>query len=235
MYLCWLLGFEFSARTLTVFCSARRALQNVHGALARRGRTEAASGRQPPDRVGIYRTLKLGASLLPTGDGGHQLNVTESNAHKTASIFGMTRTTMPRAISLRINAYIQAANLQAGDYLFYAGTDASKPLHPSSWTYLVKSCFKRHSVGHVPLAPKELRSAFITHLKSQECGADSEVLKAAATAMRHSSKTQSSAAYDKNENDKSIAAAARFAETYAARFSKAASSSAARGSTAAAS
>ena len=182
---------------------------------------------QPPDRVGVYRTLQLGTSLLPTVDGGYQLNVAESNAHKTASIFGMTRTTMPRAVSLRINAYAVKGNLQTGDYLFYAGTDASKPLAPSSWTFVVKACFRRHSARGVPLAPKELRSAFITHLKSGECGADSEVLKAAATAMRHSSKTQSSAAYDKNENNESIAAAVRFAESYATRFSNAATSSSA--------
>ena len=40
--------------------------------------------------------------------------------------------------------------------------------------------------------------------------------------MRHSSKTQRSHAYDKNENDESIAAAVRFAERYASRFSSAA-------------
>lgn len=182
---------------------------------------------QPPDRVGIYRTLNLGASLLPTADGGYQLNVAEPGAHKTISVFGKTRTTMPRAVCQRISAYVEAANLQAGMYLFYTGNDASKPLVPSSWTTLVKACFKRHSARRVPLAPKELRSAFITHLKSEECGADGEVLRAAAIAMRHSSKTQASAAYDKNENDKSIAAAARFAESYAARFSPASSSSAA--------
>ena len=100
-------------------------------------------------------------------------------------------------------------------------------LAPSSWTTLVKACFKRHSPGCVPLAPKELRSAFITHLRSGESGADGEVLKAAALAMRHSSKTAASAAYDKNEQDKNVAAAVRFAEDYAARFSPAASSSAA--------
>ena len=76
----------------------------------------------------------------------------------------------------------------------------------------MKSCFRRHSAARVPLAPKELRSAFITHLRSEEAGADSETLKAAAKLMRHSSKTQASAAYDKNENDKEVAAAIRFAE-----------------------
>ena len=43
--------------------------------------------------------------------------------------------------------------------------------------------------------------------------------------MRHSSKTQASHAYDKNENDKTIAAAVQLAEEYASRFSGVAFSS----------
>ena len=50
------------------------------------------------------------------------------------------------------------------------------------------------------------------------------VLKAAATAMRHSSKTQASHAYSKGgQHNKNIEAAARVALDYAARFSAAAS------------
>jgi hypothetical protein len=83
--------------------------------------------------------------------------------------------------------------------------------------------FKAHSVRGVALAPKELRAAFVTFLKSNECPSDT--LKAAARAMRHSSKMQASHAYDKGLNDKDIAAAVRVAEVYASRFSGAASSS----------
>ena len=44
------------------------------------------------------------------------------------------------------------------------GADASKPLGAPQWTKLVKAVFKAHA--GVPLAPKELRSSFITFLRS---------------------------------------------------------------------
>ena len=75
----------------------------------------------------------------------------------------------------------------------------------------------------MPLPPKEFRAAFITWLKEGE-HADA-TLKAAAIAMRHSSKTQASSAYHKGKHDKVIAAAMRVAEAYAQRFSPTAASS----------
>ena len=68
----------------------------------------------------------------------------------------------------------------------------------------------------VPVAPKELRAAFVTHLKSSEN--DDRVLKAAAVAMRHSSKVQDSAAYNKDKHDRLVSAAVKAAEKYASRF-----------------
>ena len=156
----------------------------------------------------------------PTGDGGYRIDIKTPTAHKTAPVFGATRTTLPRVVSERIKAYATAAKLSNGMYLFYAGTDASQPLEPYAWTRLVKSCFKRHSHRKVPLAPKELRASFVTFLKSGEHS--DATLKAAATAMRHSSKTQASAAYDKGGHDKTIASAMRVCTSYAARFSAAA-------------
>lgn len=59
-------------------------------------------------------------------------------------------------------------------------------------------------------------AAFITFLKS---GNHSEaVARSAAVAMRHDSKMQSSAAYDKGKHDRTVAAAQRAAEQYARRF-----------------
>jgi hypothetical protein len=72
----------------------------------------------------------------------------------------------------------------------------------------------------VPLAPKELRASFVTFLKSNNH--NDATLKAAATAMRHNSTMQRSSAYHKGQNDKTIEAAVRVAEAYAARFSAAA-------------
>ena len=112
---------------------------------------------QPPDRVRLMRTLRLGTSLKRAGEGLFQLNVASPAAHKTAAFFGATRTTLPTAICKRITAYINAAGLEDGDFLFYARDDASESLKPPAWTRLVKACFKRHSAHKVALAPKELR------------------------------------------------------------------------------
>ena len=53
---------------------------------------------------------------------------------------------------------------------------------------------------------------------------ETEALKAAAIAMRHSSKTQASAAYDKGASDKRVSAAMKVAAEYSARFSTSSSS-----------
>ena len=132
---------------------------------------------QPPDRVGVLRKLQLGGSLIPAGDAVYKLNIATPDAHKTAAAFGPTLTTMSRAVGVRIKAYIEAAGLKHGHFLFYEGDDASKALEPYAWTRLVKRVFKAHSVRGVALAPKELRAAFVTFLKSNECPSDT--LKAA--------------------------------------------------------
>ena len=56
----------------------------------------------------------------------------------------------------------------------------------------------------------------VTFLKSENH--DDSTLRSAATAMRHSSKTQSSGAYDKEHLDRRVEAALRVTERYAARF-----------------
>ena len=53
---------------------------------------------------------------------------------------------------------------------------------------------------------------------------ETEALKAAAIAMRHSSKTQASAAYDKGASDKRVSAAMKVAAEYSARFCASSSS-----------
>ena len=53
---------------------------------------------------------------------------------------------------------------------------------------------------------------------------ETEALKAAAIAMRHSSKMQASAAYDKGASDKRVSAAMKVAAEYSARFSASSSS-----------
>ena len=84
----------------------------------------------------------------------------------------------------------------------------------STWTDRVKAIFARH--GDVALCPKDARSSFITFLRSGDH--DDETVKAAAIAMRHSSKTQASAAYDKGSSDRRVSAAMKVAADYSAKF-----------------
>ena len=141
-----------------------------------------------------------------------------------------------------IHTYIvlkTAALVPDSDFLFPSAADPSKPLSPSAWTRLVKAVWKRHS--GVPLCPKasrcdfkrshsslsvllhathpnpqDLRSSFITWLKS---GTHSDkTLRSAAAAMRHSSKMQASAAYDKEGSNRLVAAAVTAASAYAGTF-----------------
>ena len=172
----------------------------------------------PPDRVGVVRCLQLGVTLQREA-GGYVLDLSQPNAHKTSAVFGPSRTTMGAAVVKWIDAYLDLCDKVHGAtddrrYLFPADDCATAPLTPTAWTRLVKACFQRHA--GVPLAPKDVRASFITFLKSDDHGNDT--LKAAAIAMRHSSKTQSSAAYTKDQSDRLVAAAVRVAEAYAAQF-----------------
>ena len=85
----------------------------------------------------------------------------------------------------------------------------------------MKAIFARH--GDVALCPKDARSSFITFLRSGEH--DDDAVKAAAIAMRHSSKTQASAAYDKGACDRRVSAAMKVAADYSAKFTSGAASS----------
>ena len=69
----------------------------------------------------------------------------------------------------------------------FTGADATAALGAPQWTKLVKAVFKRHA--GVPLAPKDLRSSFVTFLLSAE-NTDEQLKKAVALAMRHSAEQQ---------------------------------------------
>eukprot|EP00966_Prymnesium_polylepis_P219667 5081631-Prymnesium_polylepis.2 len=85
---------------------------------------------------------------------------------------------------------------------------------PAAWTLRVKAIFKRH--GGTALCPKGTRASLITFLRSGDH--DDEAVQAAAVAMRHSSKTQASAAYDKGASDKRISSAMKVAADYSSKF-----------------
>ena len=103
---------------------------------------------------------------------------------------------------------------EAGGYVFSAPDDPFEPLQPFQWTRLIQTMFKHHS--GVALAPKDLRSSHVTWLKTGEH--DDATLRAAAQAMRHSSKTQDSAAYNKGKSDRLVQQAVDVATAFAATF-----------------
>ena len=171
----------------------------------------------PPDRVGVSRLLRLGDTLKPTAT-GFDLDLSRPGQHKTSAAFGPTITAVPAPTAKLLTAWLGATGrtgaAAAQPHVFVPGADASKPLGAPQWTKLVKAVFKAHA--GVPLAPKELRSSFITFLRS---GDNSDAaLKSAAFAMRHSSTQARGPAYDKERSERLSAAAVQVATDYAAGF-----------------
>ena len=180
----------------------------------------------PPDRVGVARKLQLGVTLKPTAaTGGFELDLRTPDAHKTAALFGPSTSPVPAAACALLRAWLAEAGLAAAaePYVFVLGggrgggaaVDHSEPLGASRWTEAVKAVLKRQA--GVPLAPKDLRSSFITFLLS-EANPDEALKKAVAHAMRHSPAQQGSAAYDKEAAERAWASAVRVAGAVAARF-----------------
>ena len=161
----------------------------------------------------------------PAATNGFELDLRTPDAHKTASLFGPSTTPVPAAACALLRAWLAEAGLAAAakPYVFVLGggrggggaVDHSKPLGASRWTEAVKAVLKRQA--GVPLAPKDLRSSFITFLLS-DANPDEALKKAVAHAMRHSPAQQGSAAYDKERAERTWAAAVRVAGAFAARF-----------------
>ena len=113
---------------------------------------------------------------------------------------------------------MELAAIPADGYLFHAAGDPATPHTEAAWTKLVKATFRRAS--GVALAPKDLRSSFVGFLRSGDHS--DATLRSAAAAMRHSSQTQRSHAYDKGRCDRLTAAAIQAAAEYAAAYARAA-------------
>ena len=108
--------------------------------------------------------------------------------------------------------------MKPGDYFFFARKRGpGQPLPSAQWTALVKRIFRTHA--GVSLAPKEVRSSYITWLRNGNHG--DEVLASTARAMKHSSKTQASAAYDKGSSSRNTKAAVAVATQFVATFTSA--------------
>ena len=124
---------------------------------------------------------------------------------------------MPDELTPILNSY--AASLEMStvggeeSYLFHP-TDGKpdRAFESSAWTMYVSRLFKK--LTGTAIAPKTLRSIFITWLKeSTNCP---EILKSAAHAMKHQVATQESAHYDANADTKLVKAAYDFNLTFAA-------------------
>ena len=167
----------------------------------------------PPDRVGVYRQLRLGGTLKSVED-GYQLDLSLPGEHKTASVFGPACTTVTAAVADAIAALVATDKLQDGEYLFHAATNRHTPLDSTAWGRLVKATFEAY--GGVALCPKDCRASFVTWLRSGEHGDD--VLTSAARQMRHSSQMSASATYNKEKAARVVSAASKVADAFAQRF-----------------
>jgi hypothetical protein len=89
-----------------------------------------------------------------------------------------------------------------------------RPLEPSAWSGWVRRVFKRHS--GVEVAPKTLRSVFITWLRDSTDAP--EILKSAAHAQKHSVQRQASADYDQEADDRLVKASYDFNLSFANQY-----------------
>ena len=99
---------------------------------------------QPPDRVGVVRTLQLGVTLKRKDDDSYELDLSDPGAHKTSAVFGATRTTINASITPLLDRYIKLAKIPDGGFLFHAHGDKLDAIDPSAWSKRVKATFARH-------------------------------------------------------------------------------------------
>lgn len=161
--------------------------------------------------VGVLRRLQLGVTLIRDGD-SFTLDLTApgwpphtiicvylhthvcyllAGSHKSSAIFGPSKTTLGKEICDAITAVLaleKADDNTTDPFLFHGTSGAATPFSPAGWCQLIKSVFKRHS--GVALSPKDLRSSFITFLRSSQN--NEALLKSCAVAMRHSNAMQES-------------------------------------------
>jgi hypothetical protein len=110
----------------------------------------------PPDRVSVYRRLRLGDTLKSTDD-GYQIDLCEPGLHKTAAVFGPSCTTVTSRVARAIATLVTLDALADGDFLFHAPLNRAVPRDATMWGRLVKATFKQYS--GVSLCPKDCRGA----------------------------------------------------------------------------
>lgn len=119
-------------------------------------------------------------------------------AAETSKHYGPYCTALPDALTPLLDRYADALALEGegGDeaYLFGPNHALDRPYESAAWSMAVKRAFAKHSPAGREVAPKVLRSSFITWVRSEtDCPA---VLKAAAHAQKHSEQRQQSESYE---------------------------------------
>ena len=173
----------------------------------------------PPDRVGCIRKLRFGHTLKKKPGGGWMMDLTKArDGHKTSRFYGPFAASLPSELTPILDKYSQLFSLEVGGdeaYLFHppqSGFD--RPMESSSWSQWVGRLFNRHA--GVTIAPKTLRSIFITWLRSSTDAP--EILKSAAHAQKHSEARQASGDYDQQADDRLVKAAYDFNISFASTF-----------------
>ena len=173
----------------------------------------------PPDRVGCIRKLRFGHTLKRKPSGGWAMDLSKQrDGHKTSRFYGPFAASLPSALTPVLDKYEELFKFEMGGdeaYLFHppqSGFD--RPMESSSWSQWVSRLFQRHS--GVAIAPKTLRSIFITWLRSNTDAP--EILKAAAHAQKHSEARQASDDYDQQADDRLVKAAYDFNIQFASSF-----------------
>ena len=109
---------------------------------------------------------------------------------------------LPDALTPILNKYAITLEFELGGdqaFLFHPPNGSNdRAMESSAWTGWVKRLFKHHHGAEV--APKTLRSVFITWLRDQTT--TPEILKSAAHAMKHSEQRQASTDYDQESDDR---------------------------------
>lgn len=134
------------------------------------------------------RRLRFKHTLVARSGGGWRLDLSSrKDGHKTSKYYGPYCTALPEALNGLLNRLRDALALEGegGDeaYLFGPNHSIDRPYESAAWTMAVKRAFQKHHGREV--APKTLRSSFITWLRSETTCP--EVLKVRVHAKRRAS------------------------------------------------
>ena len=169
----------------------------------------------------MIRLLQLGKTLVRRAStasdhegAAFELDLSAPGSHKTSLVLGPSVTTIGPAICSYLDTLVQQKGLADGAFIFSPVAGHSQPHRASNWTRVVQRVFKRHA--GIAVCPKDLRSSFVTWVKTEH--PDNDTLQSAARALKHSTAMQSSIAYDKEKEDRVVAAATAVAERFASTF-----------------